>query len=200
MEKSRSCFRNVLPTECRKTTYAAQNAVDKSYAMTQNIQIRRLARSVFRLLPYTVRYNLLYRRKSLPVPSAPSEKRRIIDSYVEHMRTSTGMTLCLMPTIAWHTSRFQRPHQIARAMAELGITTLFCEYWQDHSLTPADMKTHDSSAIQHIAPNLSLLRCPPDFLVDCLSSSPPDALIVHWPYQNEWMPHDAPSYMIYEII
>jgi glycosyltransferase involved in cell wall biosynthesis len=89
---------------------------------------------------------------------------------------------------------------MARAVAELGLSTIFCEFWQDSTLPADDTETSDSGGIHHIAPNLSLLRCPPDFLAKCLSNSPPGALIVHWPYQKEWLPLDGPSFMIYEMM
>lgn len=107
-----------------------------------------------------------------------------------------------MPTVSWQASNFQRPQQMARALAEIGFEIIYCELWErlDPKMFSDINKSSEIALLCKLAPGLTLLRCPSHLLAECLSRAIPDTLVLHWPYQYEWLPRAIPSSVIYEIM
>jgi glycosyltransferase involved in cell wall biosynthesis len=118
------------------------------------------------------------------------------------MRTVDKQSIFFMPTVSWQASNFQRPQQMAKALAEIGFEIIFCELWErlDPKVFSDNHETDEIALLSKLAPGLTLLRCPSHLLQECLSRAAPDVLVIHWPYQYEWLPKTIPSFVIYEIM
>jgi glycosyltransferase involved in cell wall biosynthesis len=128
-------------------------------------------------------------------------ERPITASLLKELNSSEDNSIGFLPTHTWFSSSFQRPHQLARAMAELGCKVVYWEPWQ----TPANIVREEKRkrrflGIQQIEPNLFLLRCPEKLLFKLYNSLALDALIMVWPLQIKNISLGSPSMLIYEIL
>ncbi|MGB7054689.1 MAG: glycosyltransferase [bacterium] len=91
---------------------------------------------------------------------------------------------------------------MARALAEIGFEIIYCELWErlDPKVFSDINESSEVALLCKLAPGLTLLRCPSHLLQECLSRATPDTLVLHWPYQYEWLPQAILSSVIYEIM
>lgn len=135
-------------------------------------------------------------------PFSPEETARTAQALRAIVQGTSRPSFVILPTQTWFSSGFQRPQQIARALAEVGSVVVFCEPW--HCVE--GWKTSETDAqrafrgLRQLMPNLWLLRCPPAALVPVLESSPPDAILMNWPDQAYLLPRANPSVVVYEMI
>lgn len=104
--------------------------------------------------------------------------------------------------MTWFSSRFQRPHQLARVLSSLGLPTFFAEPWDTNNAT----MTADAIAqrrfvgCREVESKLSRLRDPDWMLPSLIAEAGFGALFLFWPEQGDLVPAEPPFQVVYEII
>lgn len=107
-----------------------------------------------------------------------------------------------VPSQTWFCSGFQRPHQMARAFADLDAPVIFCEPWNCSPawLTEETLKGRKFRGVKKLQDNLFLLRYPDGGLAELITDINPDGIIMFWPYQAQYISAANKSAVIYEMI
>jgi len=90
------------------------------------------------------------------------------------------------PSVNWETPLFQRPHQLARALAELGYLVLYCVFID----SPDDVTT-----FREIQPNLALCRAPAEVFRGL-----DEAVTFSYTHNYAWVRRARARRIIYELI
>jgi glycosyltransferase involved in cell wall biosynthesis len=118
-------------------------------------------------------------------------------------RLSAGSAggILMLPAQTWFSAHFQRPQQMARALAASGIPVVYCEPWR-YARTVIDTCRVERQfvGIKDIGERLHLLRWPTVELHDLIVQAEPRNLLMLWPWQLELFPEESPSRVIYEVI
>jgi glycosyltransferase involved in cell wall biosynthesis len=148
--------------------------------------------------------NILWRR-------TPAERlreyrtRRNIAAVADDLRSRLtahgGPSIVFLPTHTWFSTLFQRPQQLARAMASTGASVVYCEPWRtDHVASEAAIAERQFSGVRDFGERLHLLRWPNSGLRELLDRVTPDALLMLWPWQVVLFPEQSNSQVVYEVI
>lgn len=118
------------------------------------------------------------------------------------LRSDGRQSFFILPTQTWFSSGFQRPQQLAKALAELGHPVAFCEPWRSYKvlLTKETERKRRFTGLREIAPRLWLLRCPPAMLTEMIEQGHPDAILMNWPNQAHFVGESPSSLVIYDVI
>ena len=105
-------------------------------------------------------------------------------------RGAPSPRLWFLPTHTWFSSSFQRPQQMARALAEVGCDVVYWEPWepQSHLHTAESDRERRFVGLRRMADRLQLLRCPGDTYVRLLTAVQPEWILFQWPYQARHIP------------
>ncbi len=112
--------------------------------------------------------------------------------------------ILFLPAQTWFSTQFQRPQQLARAMAKAGAPVVYCEPWAiSHSVAVSSVDGRHFSGVKDIGERLHLLRWPRSGLRELLRLVQPDAVLMIFPVmptQGGLVPKDSTSRVIYEIL
>lgn len=125
-----------------------------------------------------------------------------INNCISKILEDTGrISIMFLPKQTWFSYRFQRSHQMARALSELGCNVIYHEPWhEDVDTTDDGRKNRQFRGFSQIEPHLWLLRYPDIDLKALLLKYQPDALIMEWPFQARYIPEDSLSFVVYEMV
>lgn len=164
--------------------------------------LRAVGEPVFRNLPAPVRYQLQGRWHTPPLEYLPLRyRRRIREDLAERSRAGPGPAIWFLPNQTWFSGAFQRPQQMARALAEAGCPVVYHEPWTHQGIT-----TEEGSAerrfmgVRDLAPRLHLLRCPEEMMTAYIRDLAPDAVIMLWPMGAKALPVPLRSAVVYEMV
>jgi glycosyltransferase involved in cell wall biosynthesis len=119
------------------------------------------------------------------------------------LKAGPGPSIWFLPCLTWFSNGFQRPHQMARAFADIGCPIIYCEPpWRlgEKHVTEEGMRAREFFGVRDLDARLHLLRCPPSLLIEYMAQSLPDCLLLLWPFQANFIPRAASTMVIYEII
>lgn len=111
--------------------------------------------------------------------------RRELDTLLASRPERKGVII-FAPSANWTTPLFQRPHQMAMALAELGYLVLYCVFID----SPDDVET-----FREIQPNLVLCRAPAQVFHGL-----DEAVTVSYTHNYGWVKRSRPTRIIYELI
>ncbi len=129
--------------------------------------------------------------------------RNKIVATIRQLRKKTSQPVILfVPSQTWFSSGFQRPHQMARAFADLGAPVIFCEPWHCNPawLTEETLKGRRFRGVKKLHENLYLLRYPDADLADLIADINPEGIIMFWPHHARYISAANKSCIIYEMI
>ena len=134
-------------------------------------------------------------------------RRQIHEDLRQHLHAGPGPSVVMLPLLSWFECGFQRPHQMARALAAEGCPVVFYEPWEigprgQHGLALTASAEHERQfvGVREVSERLCLLRVPHWFLAECLVETPPDCLVMLWPSQARFIPRESPSMVVYEMV
>src|SRR3954468_8862331 len=164
---------------------------------------RGIARAVFRHLPGPVR-ELLWTR----TPAERLRERRVLrdrPQVVAELRRrqadGTGPSIWFLPTQTWYSTHFQRPQQMARALAAAGCPVIYGEPWATQHITSSDRRGDAKfHGVKELSPNLHLVRWPLRHLRRLIAEAAPDVVLMLWPTQADLLPDESKSMVVYEMI
>jgi len=118
----------------------------------------------------------------------------------------TGLSVCLLPTEPWFGGGFQRPHQLARALADQGVDVLYSERWHrretnDGTEVVAELASERRFlGLKTVQDRIHVLHCPPSYVHSCIHAMQPDLLLMSWPTQAKFISPACRSLVAYEMI
>ncbi len=124
-------------------------------------------------------------RRALTDPTQVARFQRDLADLLASHAERKGLII-FAPSPNWNTPLFQRPHQMAIALAEMGYLVLYCVF----SDSPDDVVT-----FREIRPNLALSRVPPEVLQEL-----DEAVMVSYAHNYDWVRRARPKRIIYELI
>ncbi len=166
----------------------------KDYSQTTGVAGAAL-RVYKRAVPY--RYRLMFwswrqRRAKAQIedryaadPAQMARYRRELAELLASHAERKGL-IVFAPSVNWDTDLFQRPHQMAIALAEMGYLTLYCVFID----SPDAVET-----FCEIRPNLVLCRMPPQVLHGL-----DEAVTVSYAHNYRWVKRAQAKHIIYELI
>jgi glycosyltransferase involved in cell wall biosynthesis len=161
------------------------------------------AKAAFRHLPGPVR-ELLWTR----TPAERLRERRVLrdrPQVVAELRRrladGTGPSIWFLPTQTWYSTHFQRPQQMARALAAAGCPVIYGEPWATQHITSSDRRGDAKfHGVKELSPNLHLVRWPLRHLRRLIAEAAPDVVLMLWPTQADLLPDESKSMVVYEMI
>ena len=127
--------------------------------------------------------------------------RRFLNGFCERMGSSSKPSVFFLPLISWYHAGFQRPQQMAQALAQLGCPVLYHEPVTPDSTDVRNLEERRRRVgLEDIAPSLCLVRCPRFMIKDLLRFRPPSFTIISWPWQTRWFLEECKSLVAYEMI
>jgi glycosyltransferase involved in cell wall biosynthesis len=162
-----------------------------------------VARAVLRHLPGPVR-ELLWTR----TPAERLRERRalrdtplVLAEVRRKLTEGAGPSIWFLPTQTWYSTHFQRPQQMARALAATGCPVIYGEPWARQHITSvqgwAEAKFH---GVKELSPNLHLVRWPRQHLRRLIAAAAPDVIMMLWPTQADLVPEESEALVVYEMI
>lgn len=131
----------------------------------------------------------------------PHQRQRILKELRQRLAVGGGLSFWFLPTQTWFSSAFQRPQQMARALAEIGCRVVYYEPWNiDRIASHEGLQQRQFVGVKEIALRLYLLRCPSWMVPTFIRKSSPDVLIMLWPDQAMFIPVNTSSLIVYEMI
>ncbi|HZC05060.1 MAG TPA: glycosyltransferase [Ktedonobacterales bacterium] len=118
-------------------------------------------------------------------PAQMARYRRDLDATLADHPDRKGVIL-FAPSANWTTPLFQRPHQMAIALADLGYLVLYCVFID----SPDDVETY-----REIRPNVVLCRVPPQAFRGF-----DEAVTVSYTHNYPWVKRAQAKRIIYELI
>jgi glycosyltransferase involved in cell wall biosynthesis len=169
------------------------------------VAVRNVGRGVFKSLPPPAKFHLWGRWQTPPTYEYISEAVFSKLARQTQEKLSNGgaqQSFLFLPTQTWFSSGFQRPQQMARALAELGYPVIFCEPWDciQAWVTHETVRQRRFVGLRTLQPNLHLLRCPEEMVTRLLSKAPPAAVMMTWPDQARFVSTNAEAKVVYEMI
>lgn len=151
-------------------------------------------------LPARVR-DLLWRR-------TPAERLRELGARWKAERVADeirgrldGGGILFLPAQTWFSTHFQRPHQMARALAAAGTPVVYCEPWRHGPMVNDSARAERRFVgVKDLGERLHLLRWPEVELSNLIARINPRAILMIWPWQAELFPETSRSQVVYEVI
>jgi len=133
----------------------------------------------------------------------PRQKRRwLLSGIVERVANRTAdadlPSIFFPPDIRWYTTRFQRDHQMARALSELGCPVFFNEP-TPHFSVPGLLSAKSKESCEDITQSLHLIRCPRFVYGDVIELVQPDVVIMVWPRHGALVPSGNNTFVVYDM-
>jgi hypothetical protein len=164
---------------------------------------RGIAKAVFRRLPGPVR-ELLWTRtpaERLRERRALRDSPQVIAELRRRLAEGPGPSVWLLPSQTWYSTHFQRPQQMARALAAVGCPVVYGEPWTTQHITSAQGQAATRfQGVKELSPRLHLVRWPPPHLRRLIAEAAPDVILMLWPTQADLVPEESKSMVVYEMI
>lgn len=164
---------------------------------------RGIAKAVFRRLPSPVR-ELLWTRtpaERLRVHRALRDMPQVVAELRQKLGEGPGPSFWFLPTQTWYSTHFQRPQQMARALAAAGCPVVYTEPWAaQHSTSDQGRVETKFHGVKELAPKLHLVRWPTQHLRRLITEATPDVILMLWPMQVDLLPEEPKSMVVYEMI
>ena len=162
-----------------------------------------IARAVFRRLPSPVR-ELLWTRtpaERLRVRRALRDTPQVMAELQRKLAEGPGPSFWFLPTQTWYSTHFQRPQQMARALAAAGCPVVYTEPWEAQHSTSAQGRVEAKfHGLKELSPKLHLVRWPTQHLRRLIAEATPDVIVMLWPMQVDLLPEEPKSMVVYEMI
>ncbi|MDP8224447.1 MAG: glycosyltransferase [Candidatus Lernaella stagnicola] len=129
--------------------------------------------------------------------------RANVTDELQKLRGETSETVVVfLPSHPWFSIAFQRPQQMARALAECGAVVVYAEIPGRHDdlLSAEGRERAGENGLQPLDERLWHLRVPEHFLRKAIRLLRPDAQIFSWPHQVDYLVEDVGSTTVYEMI
>lgn len=164
--------------------------------------LRSVGEPLFDNLPAPVRYQLRGRWQSPPLEYLPLRLRKPIrEDLAERSRAGPGPSIWFLPNQTWFSGNFQRPQQMARALAEVGCPVVYHEPWAHQGVTTEQGKAERRfMGVRDLGRRLHLLRCPEEMMTGYIGDVAPDAVVMLWPMRAKIFPTPMKSAVIYEMV
>jgi glycosyltransferase involved in cell wall biosynthesis len=166
--------------------------------------LRIIRQRVFRQIPFAWRYRLyaLYLRFVERGGLSAAQRAEVVRALGGQAQGGGRRRVWFLPSVTWYSAGFQRPQQMALALAETGCEVVYWEAWQVQAAVRTARSDHerDFVGLKTVAPNLQLLRCPSWKYYMLLNECRPDWLLFFWPSQAAMLRRGRPGRMIYEMI
>ena len=152
---------------------------------------RGIAKAVFRHLPGPVRELLWTRTPIERLRERPPlrDKPRVVAELRRRLAEGPGPSVWFLPTQTWYSTNFQRPQQMARALAAAGCPVIYGEPWVMQPMTSdqgrMEAKFH---GVKQLSPKLHLVRWPTPHLQRLIAEAAPDVILMMWPTQADLLP------------
>jgi glycosyltransferase involved in cell wall biosynthesis len=162
-----------------------------------------IAKVVFRRLPAPVQELLWTRTPAERLRQRPAlrDRPQVVADLRRRLAEGPGPSIWFLPTQTWFSTHFQRPQQMARALAAAGCPVVYGEPWVGQHITSlqgqAEARFH---GVKELSPRLHLLRWPPQHLRDLIAEAEPDVIMMLWPMQSDLLPEQPKSIVVYEMI
>jgi glycosyltransferase involved in cell wall biosynthesis len=164
---------------------------------------RGIAKAVFRRLPGPVRELLWTRtpverlRERPPLRDMP----QVVAELRRRLAEGPGPSVWFLPTQTWYSTNFQRPQQMARALAAAGCPVVYGEPWVMQPMTSAQGQTEARfHGVKQLSPKLHLVRWPTPHLRRLIAEAAPDVIVMMWPTQADLLPEQSSAMVVYEMI
>jgi glycosyltransferase involved in cell wall biosynthesis len=164
---------------------------------------RGIAKAVYRRLPGPVQELLWTRtpverlRERGPLRDMP----QVVAELRRRLAEGPGPSIWFLPTQTWYSTNFQRPQQMARALAAAGCPVVYGEPWGTQHMTSApwraEIKFH---GVKELSPKLHLVRWPTPHLRQLIAEAAPDVILMLWPWQADLLPEQSNAMVVYEMI
>lgn len=164
---------------------------------------RGIAKAVFRHLPGPVRELLWTRTPVERLRERPPlrDKPWVVAELRRRLAEGPGPSVWFLPTQTWYSTNFQRPQQMARALAAAGCPVVYGEPWVMQPMTSEqgrmEAKFH---GVKQLSPKLHLVRWPTPHLRRLIAEAAPDVILMMWPTQADLLPEQSNSMVVYEMI
>jgi glycosyltransferase involved in cell wall biosynthesis len=164
---------------------------------------RGIAKAVFRRLPGSVRELLWTRTPVERLRERPPlrDTAHVVAELRRRLAEGPGPSIWFLPTQTWYSTNFQRPQQMARALAAAGCPVVYGEPWAMQPMTNeqgrTDAKFH---GVKELSPRLHLVRWPTPHLRRLIAEAEPDVILMMWPTQADLLPEQSTSLVVYEMI
>lgn len=131
----------------------------------------------------------------------PHQRKHILKELCLRLGAGDGLSFWFLPKQTWFSTIFQRPQQMARALAEIGCKVVYCEPWiADWIASSEAAQKRRFVGVKDIAPQLHLLRCPLWMVRGFIRDASPDVLMMIWPDQDQFIPKDTSCAVVYEMV
>ena len=153
-------------------------------------------------MPISVRHQLWGRWATRFEHFTPEQARRTASELRDVLNSSERSSFLILPTQTWFSSGFQRPQQLARALADLGHPVVYCEPWKNYKvlLTDETRRRRRFVGLKKIDSGTWLLRCPPEMLSELIEQGSPGAILLNWPNQAHLVAESLADRVVYDII
>lgn len=162
-----------------------------------------IAKAVFRRLPGPVR-ELLWTRtpaERLRERRALRDTPQVVAELRRRLAEGPGPSVWFLPTQTWYSTHFQRPQQMARALAAAGCPVVYGEPWATQHITSAQGRAEKKfHGVKELSPKLHLVRWPTQHLRRLIAEAAPDVIVMLWPTQVDLLPQESKSIVVYEMI
>jgi hypothetical protein len=162
-----------------------------------------IAKAVFRHLPGPVR-ELLWTRtpaERLRERRALRDTTQVVAELRRKLSEEGGPSFWFLPVQTWYSTHFQRPQQMARALAAAGCPVVYVEPWETQYITSAQGRAEPRfHGVKELSPKLHLVRWPTQHLRRLIAEAVPDVILMVWPMQVDLLPEESTSMVVYEMI
>jgi glycosyltransferase involved in cell wall biosynthesis len=162
-----------------------------------------IAKAVFRRLPIPLR-ELLWTRtpaERLRQRRALHDAPQLVAELRRRLAEGPGPSVWFLPTQTWYSTHFQRPQQMARALAAAGCPVVYGEPWAMQHITSVQGRTDATfHGVKELSTKLHLVRWPTQHLRRLIAEAAPDAILMQWPTQVDLLPEESKSMVVYEMI
>jgi glycosyltransferase involved in cell wall biosynthesis len=128
----------------------------------------------------------------------------VVEQLRHRLAAGPGPSIVILPAQTWFSLHFQRPQQMARALASIGSPVVYCEPWRKtHIVSGTQADELRFSGVKDLGERLHLLRWPRGALREMIAAIEPDAVLMLFPAlpsQDDVFPNESSSRVIYEVL
>ena len=132
----------------------------------------------------------------------PRLREPVREQLTKFLQDSTYPSFWFLSWTTWFSNAFQRPQQLALALAELGHAVVYYEPWEFEPTFVATSlaKCRDFVGLREIQPKLGLLRCPRTELPYFITTAQPQVALLTWPREADLISSAVRSLVVYEMV
>jgi len=138
--------------------------------------------------------------RSVPEEIRAKVLRRIVKDVRKRASSNNGPSVFFPPAIPWHRPAFQRHHQMARALSELGCSVFYHDPMDPvASNNPVAQDKRWQMGVEDITKTLHLLRCPRFVLRDIAARAKVNLQFMSWPRHAAAIADKTSTFVVYDI-